>query len=92
MFSQKSIFIFIFEYPLRIISELIKILVDTLIIYYTDWHGVDEDMVSIGQAGGGWGWEPSGIMERDLDDFPTNSGDDVASRPPEMILIIYGLS
>ena len=54
MFSQKFIFIFIFEYPLRIISELIKILVDTLIEYYTDDHDVDEDRATITSCGGYW--------------------------------------
>ena len=54
MFSQKFIFIFIFEYPLRIISELIKILVDTLIKYYTDVHDVDENLRTIVNPGGDW--------------------------------------
>ena len=95
MFSQKFIFIFIFEYPLRIISELIKILVDTLIEYYTDWHGVDEDQTSINKYGGCWHWgDWVGVMYRDILDAPDTTWDPttVASRPPEMILIIYGLS
>ena len=58
MFSQKFIFIFIFEYPLRIISELIKIQVDIskLIKYYTDFHDVDEDIDTIPSQGGNWDW------------------------------------
>ena len=55
MFSQKFIFIFIFEYPLRIISELIKILVDIYeISNYTDVHDVDENLRTIVNPGGDW--------------------------------------
>ena len=80
MFSQKFIFIFIFEYPLRIISELIKILVDTLIKYYTDGFDVDEDVVSISKCDGKWdNGNSTGVTFRDLYDSPTTSGDYVAS-------------
>ena len=67
MFSQKFIFIFIFEYPLRIISELIKILVDMLIIYYTDGHDVDEDAKTISRDGGYWAHNSlAGIAHQDM--------------------------
>ena len=80
MFSQKFIFIFIFEYPLRIISELIKILVDTLIKYYTDWHGVDEDETTITSCGGAWYDNiAAGIMYRLVYVSSTSSPIDVAS-------------
>lgn len=80
MFSQKSIFIFIFECPLRIISELIKIQVDILIKYYTDGFDVDEDVVSISKCDGKWDNDDwVGITFRDLYDSPTTSGDYVAS-------------
>ena len=80
MFSQKFIFIFIFEYPLRIISELIKILVDTLIKYYTDEHNVDEDLVSIMLQGGWWGFgNMVGVVNRNMNDSPTVIFDVVAS-------------
>lgn len=73
MFSQKFIFIFIFEYPLRIISELIKILVDTLIKYYTDHHDVDENRNTIPVYGGMWlgdraASDGTGIYRRDMYD------------------------
>ena len=80
MFSQKFIFIFIFEYPLRIISELIKILVDTLIEYYTDMHDVDENALSISR-GGGWLSHGSfaGVAHRDMYHSPSYVSDYVAS-------------
>ena len=80
MFSQKFIFIFIFEYPLRIISELIKILVDTLIEYYTDMHDVDENALSISR-GGGWFSHGSfaGVAHRDMYHSPSYVSDYVAS-------------
>lgn len=73
MFSQKFIFIFIFEYPLRIISELIKILVDMLIIYYTDMHDVDENRNIIPVYSGMWMGDRAtsdgtGIYRRDMYD------------------------
>ena len=74
MFSQKFIFIFIFEYPLRIISELIKILVDILIKYYTDWHDVDEDKATITRYGDFWGFENSaGVAYRTMSDGPDST-------------------
>ena len=80
MFSQKFIFIFIFEYPLRIISELIKILVDTLIKYYTDGHNVDEDLTTIAHYGGEWiASSGAGVTERDMWDSPSTVSDHVAS-------------
>ena len=80
MFSQKFIFIFIFEYPLRIISELIKILVDTLIIYYTDYHEVDEDMMTSLLQGGLWhNVTDVGITFRFITDSPSNLSSYVAS-------------
>ena len=94
MFSQKFIFIFIFEYPLRIISELIKILVGTLIKYYTDGFDVDEDVVSISKCDGKWdNGDWAGIASRYMDDSSfTTTLNIVASRPPEVILIIYGFA
>ena len=80
MFSQKIIFIFIFEYPLRIISELIKILVDTLINYYTDGHDVDEDMRSILAQGGMWTeGSATGVTDRTMFDGQNESSTYVAS-------------
>ena len=80
MFSQKFIFIFIFEYPLRIISELIKILVDTLIKYYTDVHDVDEETRATARCGGNWVNEVYvGIMRRDMQHNSTDYYDYVAS-------------
>lgn len=80
MFSQKFIFIFIFEYPLRIISELIKIQVDTLIKYYTDFHYVDEDLTAISNQGGSWTYATqAGVTYRDTDETPTITYDTVAS-------------
>ena len=80
MFSQKFIFIFIFEYPLRIISELIKILVDMLIKCYTDKHDVDEDLKTIATHGANWSSSTmAGIALRFVFDPPTNSGYHVAS-------------
>ena len=89
MFSQKFIFIFIFEYPLRIISELIKILVDTLIEYYTDDHDVDEDRMAIPIYGGKWyeGTAP-GITHRNMNDTLTTTHDGVASSNMENSQII----
>lgn len=88
MFSQKFIFIFIFEYPLRIISELIKILVDTLIECYTDVHDVDEDLRTISNYGGLWHWERNaGVMSREVSFIEsTHDKTDVAFRSPKVIL------
>lgn len=72
MFSQKIIFIFIFEYPLRIISELIKIQVDILIKYYTDQHDVDEDNLTAVHYGGNPPRENGvGVMMRDMFNDPS---------------------
>ena len=92
MFSQKFIFIFIFEYPLRIISELIKILVDTLIIYYTDFHDVDEEMVSIAKRGGYWSYYESGegITHWHLADSPSSALNTVASSNTGIDHLSYG--
>ena len=82
MFSQKFIFIFIFEYPLRIISELIKILVDTLIKYYTDWYDVDEDSMTVAKCGASSDWTfgiQAGVTSRTIYSTPTDSGPNVAS-------------
>ena len=80
MFSQKFIFIFIFEYPLRIISELIKISVDTLIEYYTDEHNVDEDRVTITSQGGRWcELSTVGVSDRYIWNSPSSPSPNVAS-------------
>ena len=92
MFSQKSIFIFIFEYPLRIISELIKILVDTLIKYYTDHHDVDEDGLIVSRLGGRWNDAVfTGIAYRWVSDTSLDSSSDVASSNVQNVKL-YGLA
>ena len=53
----------------------------TATTYYTDEHNVDEDIMSIGNCGGSWPYENlAGITERNLNDSPTSTFDDVASR------------
>lgn len=49
-------------------------------IIYTDWHGVDEDVVSINKYGGRWDYENwVGIIYRDLLDTFSDTLDFVAS-------------
>ena len=53
----------------------------TATTYYTDWHTVDEDLMSIPIHGGRWSAElQAGIARRSMADAPTDSGDVVASR------------
>ena len=53
----------------------------TATTYYTDWHGVDEDNVTISVYGGLWNiGNSAGVTYRYVFDSPTTSGDDVASR------------
>ena len=51
-----------------------------MIIYYTDWHDVDEELRTFTRLGGHWNDASSaGIAYRFLYDAPTESGDGVAS-------------
>ena len=80
VFPKKFIFIFIFEYPLRIISELIKIPVDTLIKCYTDVHDVDEDAGTITAQSGMWvNGSDVGITQRTMRDSSSHASSLVAS-------------
>ena len=50
-------------------------------IFYTDFHGVDEDMATISRDGGWWNHEiHAGAEHRDLLDTPTTSEVNVASK------------
>ena len=50
-----------------------------LIIYYTDWHNVDEDMVTLVYHGGSWSYDiQAGVTYRDTDETPTITYDFVA--------------
>ena len=52
-----------------------------MFIYYTDWHDVDETMVTIMNQSGVWrGGDMVGITMRSMNDTPTSSWDYVASR------------
>ena len=50
-----------------------------MIKYYTDWHDVDEDGMTILIHGGAWYQTLSGISRRHISISPTTSGLDVAS-------------
>lgn len=48
----------------------ILILVDLHLKYYTDWHAVDEDMITISAQGGWWFYEDAvGAVAHDMDCF-----------------------
>lgn len=50
------------------------------IIYYTDEHNVDEDMMTIIDQGGSWFYGiEAGVMERHLNDFLSLMTGEVAS-------------
>ena len=54
--------------------------ISKLIIYYTDFHNVDEDVLTAYYLGGSWDLEDSvGISYRNTDSTPSNSLDSVAS-------------
>jgi len=57
-----------------------------MIIYYTDWHDVDEETRTITALGGYW-FEYSfvGVMNRDVANAPTGSQDFVASSNMENV-------
>ena len=58
--------------------------------YYTDYHSVDEDMMSISVCSGYCKFESfAGVTYRSINDAPTNSGDDAASRCRHPKLIKY---
>ena len=47
-----------------------------MIIYYTDWHNVDEDSITIMYHGGGWSFDiQAGVAYRDTDETPTTAYD-----------------
>ena len=49
--------------------------------YYTDYHSVDEDMTAISVCSGYHRFNiTAGIAYRSINDAPTNSGNDAASR------------
>jgi len=54
--------------------------ISKLIIYYTDWHNVDEDMVTLVYHGGRWQSATNvGVTYRDTDETPTHVSDTIAS-------------
>lgn len=61
-----------------------------LIIYYTDWYDVDEDLTIICKCGGKWSENIGypGITDRDLVDAPSTTLDYVASSNTKKSLII----
>ena len=57
-----------------------------MIKYYTDYHGVDEDMTTIARCGGMWVDTSEGIVYRTLDFAPTRTSDYVAYKDKNTIL------
>ena len=58
---------------------LISIKCQVIEVYYTDFHGVDEDMMTITRYGGYWQSDTlAGITQRHVDNAPTNYYDIVA--------------
>ena len=48
--------------------------------YYTDWHDVDEDRMTITRLGSGWTENlTAGVMKRELYQYSSDSALDVAS-------------
>ena len=44
-----------------------------MIKYYTDWHNVDEDMLTISALGGNWdSFDHAGVVYRDTDESPAS--------------------
>ena len=57
--------------------------------YYTDYHNVDEDMVTITSYGGNWDWaSDTGITLRYVQDTPSHTSDVVASSDMKNSLIM----
>ena len=53
----------------------------TTTTYYTDYHNVDEDMVTLTYLGESWSYSTrTGLMRRDVDASPAAVWDIVASR------------
>ena len=60
------------------------------VIFYTDWHEVDEDLRTICKCGGRWGAESSeGVTYRQMDSNSTHTSDIVASMRRHWKLIKY---
>ena len=63
--------------------------ISRLIIYYADWHDVDEDLMTVSSQGGEWFDKTyCGVIFRDLSDVPGNYFSGAASRSPKVIFII----
>ena len=63
-----------------------------MIIYYTDYHNVDEDQTTIASHSGHWNvTSNAGITRRELYSTPTDAADDVASSNMQNMKL-YGLS
>ena len=59
-----------------------------MIIYYTDWHDVDEDMTTIPYYGGDWTNTNAGIAHRHPFADPNSAGVVFASSTVEIFDII----
>ena len=59
---------------------LISIKCQAIEVYYTDFHGVDEDVTTVSHSGGWWQHgDHTGIAHRDIGDY-LGTSDTVASR------------
>ena len=64
-----KLYILIIHYPTSSVD------ISKLIIYYTDWNDVDEDLTAMSAHGGGWyEGDQAGAALRNLYNTPTVSG------------------